>query len=593
MSSGPPEKPTTRNRAWLIAPVMFLLLVAAGAHWKWTRARAHQRASVFLERATALRECVVRATGEFPTLTEAVSFALIDDKPLAECSESLSQALDAARQLGELRPLMDRNALDEAVGALGALRQSGFDTTAGELAASHPSVIEDQLDRLAQSTCRVAISENAADYQDCALPRSRVPPFAPPTPHTIVNEKTSWIEHAALRVATSGEGRVSVLVGTREREALRTVARVASSSDAGARWTVATFECEEASLGDPDAPELTFDPASGAPRLFFMALRAEKGVFAGGTLGRVAEDLRSIRYLSDVPQLPDELEPVRTGSPLVELEGGSVGLLLAPRKAGPGGGVLVLKDKSQHFTPLAHGRLIAGQSGPPPRVVTVETASDGATSVAVVGLEADGHAFAAPAFEPLGAKAPTPAPTPERLCGAAGHRSSPILWRDATESRLGLLGTGALDIQKLASPRGGALDVTCGGCAPFLFWHSETDLAFVVPGAGGARQVAVAMPVLYSAAKSWRTATSGCSADRVAVAYVQDGSLYVQTADSRRLSFSRPRLLATRNDAGAPTDVAIAGSGRRLLVVWRRAAPRPVELRIEMLASDDGGNSWH
>src|SRR5512145_2822324 len=98
----------------LIALVMLVPLIALAVYWSTNRSRAKRLARELDLAAVELIDCVWEARGSHATLADTIAFALPEERPLASCQERSLRAHALVSELSTVKPVMDRDALDEA-----------------------------------------------------------------------------------------------------------------------------------------------------------------------------------------------------------------------------------------------------------------------------------------------------------------------------------------------------------------------------------------------------------------------------------------------------------------------------------------------
>jgi hypothetical protein len=197
---------------------------------------------------------------------------------------------------------------------------------------------------------------------------------------------------------------------------------------------------------------------------------------------------------------------------------------------------------------------------------------------------------------PSGESVPVPpgglvaSPASDARCGVSGEEMFAFAARQGESGLFVAAGDPRLFAFRFAAPLASDLVPVCGRCPPSVLLRAEDQTTLMVPVGNRLTPLDVRSPLAVTRPRAAKRSVATCSADVILVAHLAEGRVYAQVTRPGVWQFARPRLLAAPSEHGEPVDVRVAVGGGRLFVLWRRS--ERMRLRLEMLASDDGGLTW-
>ncbi|MFO0571780.1 MAG: hypothetical protein U0263_39510 [Polyangiaceae bacterium] len=588
-----------RPRDVLVALVVLVLIASVFAVWFRARSRATAETLLLYRASVELSDCVAGARGNSSGLRDELELAPPDATPLAPCAPIGERAARSSRELAHIGWSRDRDGLRELEAVVALLPDSLWRERADALAGGELEAVESNVTALVKAACRLALGEGALPAESCPPRQAATPPAAAPVARIVFDSPLEFVEHARVVVAAHEPGDVRVLVATRERDRETLGVALAISNDRAESWR-AVFGDAGAADGVPELPRMTVG-GPDAPTTVFVSRRDEQGGVRGRLLVLEPGGTR-LTAVAELPELAKDLEPVRVGSAGYldsSKKPDRVVFALVPRDpSAPGGSLLRLGDKGKldaFATPP--GTLLAVEAAPRPRVVVRETSPRPALALYDVPNDLDDRKAtwrsAARVFlsGPLAAGALAAEPTMESSCGVSAERLFPFVTRQGAAGSFIAVGAERLYAYPFAPPLDAEPSLLCGSCPPALLLRAEDRLALVLPVGNDMASLPFAAPLALTSAHAGKVSVASCAGDSYAVAYVARDRLYAQVARAGNWQAGRPTLLALPNEKGSITDVRMAALGSRLLVFFRRS--ERLRLRVEVLASDDGGGTWH
>ncbi|MEB2323872.1 MAG: hypothetical protein OZ921_15275, partial [Sorangiineae bacterium] len=497
-------------------------------------------------------------------------------RPLAACAR---RASELARRSAEQRGTpfhRDPGEVDELASIAGELTRFDWNAEARALAA--PGALErlpGLLARALEVGCHVAVSEGAFGSPPC--------PRGGPTPGLRLPAPRGALAIALgsrlgeVRWGTSAEGDAFAIASSAATTNLR-VSGSWLSVRRGAERAEERVLATPTGAGAPLAPPM-LAWADGAPR-FALTLTRDASGRTRGALSRVDGATDVATSAGALDELPAGFALGVAGAPLFVRAGAPVLALTSAAPDAEGGALLTWSAPDRPaslFTGLP-GRLIAAWSPGTPLLVTARERDEG-TALAVRPADA----LPAPSL----ADALVPGATRPRIgdARACGERLF-FTMTSGEKTWLIVAGSSQIVVTALSARAGAALAVVCGGCAPEVLERSDQGLRLLAPR-GATREVPIAAAADTAALASARAA---CTAEATVVAMIARGAVLVAHAPAGQ-GFAPPVPVAEPNAEGAPAELDALAVGRRLVLVWRRATPRPREVALELLESDDGA-AW-
>ena len=584
------ERPRPPRVRWIdraVAAAIVVAIAGFGVTWLSSRSRGKALSQSLYQASVELDECMRLVRGEASTLRDAVERRPADATPLASCAAITSRVAADVRGLTDLRLPRDREGIGGLTAITGELTEDRFRERADGLAKGPVDTIESQASALLKQACRIAIGEGSRALGSC--PPAPTPPVsrALPVPRVVLDTSVEFLLAASLELAAEPNGSLRVHLGTVERDHEHFGVHLGSSSDAGK-----TFHFVSGRVGSVDGT--TSPPvvslSDGRPRVVLSTLRDEHGAFKRAVVARVSASPPGLETPAEVPALPEGLEPLRAGTPVwLDARGQPERAVVAvgPRDPSKTGGALIqlLADGKHVVLPTPAGALVAAAASPKPRVVVLEQGNAGG-SLAVYDVP----------------DAKQPWPTPQRLllppgelrtelaselyCGMANERWFPFVARQSTKSFMVVLGEQHFALK--FDPPQPDLARVCGLCPPSLLARSDEELSLLLPIGNQLTRFPVGAPLLVTLDRRARRSVATCLGDTVLVAHVTRDQIWIQRTG---IGGTGPAsLLVLPNEHGAPIDVRVAASEGKLYLLWRRE--QRMKLRVEMLASSDGGITW-
>ncbi len=590
--AGPPAPAPLRTKNALLALLLLALPIALGVSWLSARSRGKLLSKQLYEASVELSECVQAASGDAATLREAVELSPASSTPLGGCASLAARAHATLGDLGALRWARDREGVRELDTIVRVLGEARFGERADVLAAGELESLESGVAGLLKGACRVAIGEGSLELGACPPSERAIPARALPVPRLVLDAPAEFLLKTAFSVDPGSEGELRLAFATRERDSASIGLRLGSSKDGGKSFEFVAGSAGRAD-GLPALPAVGF--AQGAPQLVLSTQRDEKGAYKTSFIVRLADGGQRFEDAIEVPALPEGLEPLAAGTPVWLSEGPKKQLVptlaIGPRDPSRVGGALVrLTTPGQlELLPAPTGTLIAAATEPRPRLVSFEAAGP-SSSLVLYDVPKAGAAWTPVDRVELPAGRLVAEPATESRCGVAGEKLFPFAARFADRSLFAAIGAARLFTYRFDAPPASELTRVCGSCPPALLARAEDALTLVSPIGNRMVPMDAGAPVVVTAARAGRHSVASCEGEVVLVVHVVHGSVYAQVARFGHWQFGRPTLLGAPNSDGAPVDVRATTAQGKLFVFWRR--DQRMRLRVEMLASDDGGVSW-
>lgn len=576
-----------RKQNAVVAFALLALMLGAMAFWIASQRRGRAASKRLHAQALELSACVRAATGDAPTLREALELSPPDATLLAGCAPSALAVQREARALSQLPFKRDAEAIREIVATLALLPEARFGERVDALAGGEVESLESGVSSLLKSSCRLVIGEGEAELGACPPPPPPLTNRALPVARVAIDRPAEFIQKAAWSVVPSADGELRLAFTTLERDSDALGVTLARSAERGRRFDVMAGRAGKAE-GSPDVPVVSY--SGRAPELVLVTRRDDKGAYSGGALARPSASGEALEAVLELPVLPEGLEPLSAGTPIWTSPGKPARvptLAIGPRDPSRVGGTLVRiePDGKLALVPVPSGTLVAALHAPRPRVVAT-----GASGLAVHDVPMEGSAW--PPAQGVAGAAPgaLPAePAPEASCGPPGAEAFAFAMRQGARASLVSVGPAGAAAASFGVRPESELDPVCGGCAAKMLARAEDQLSLVVLGASGAGSVELAAPLLVTAARAAKRAVATCNGSTLLVAYVVRSRIFVQTGSTSDFRLGRPVLVAAPNERGIPVEVRVASANGRLFVFFRR--DQRMRLLVEVLASDDG-ISW-
>lgn len=589
---GPSAPAPRRGKNALLALLLLALPVAFGVSWLSARSRGKLLSKQLYQAAVELSDCVRAASGDAATLRAGVELSPASSTPLSGCAAVAARAHATLGELNALRWVRDKEGLQELDAIARGLAAPRFGERADVLAAGELESLESGVAGLVKGACRVAIGEGSLELGACPPSERAIPAPALPVPRLVLDAPAEFLLKTAFSVESGSDGELRLAFATRERDSDDIGLRLGSSRDGGKSFDFVAGSAGRAD-GLPALPAVAF--AQGAPQLVLSTQRDEKGAYKTSFIVRVTDGGRRFEDAIEVPALPEGLEPLAAGTPVWLSEGPKKQLVptlaIGPRDPSRVGGALVrlTAPAKLELSPAPTGTLVAAATEPRPRLVSFEAAGP-SSSLVLYDVPRAGAAWTPVDRLKLPAGRLVAEPATESRCGVAGERLFPFAARFADRSLFAAIGDSRLFAYRFDAPPASELTRVCGSCPPALLARADDALTLISPIGNRMVPMDAGAPVVVTAARSGKHSVASCEGEVVLVVHVVRGSVYAQVARFGQWRFGRPTLLGAPNSDGTPVDVRVAAAQGKLFVFWRR--DQRMRLRVEMLASDDGGVSW-
>ncbi len=585
------SEPARRPRArWLdrtLAGAIALGLIALGVTWLSSRSRGKALSKSLYQACVELAECTHTVQADAATLRDAVEQRAAGATPLATCAPVAARVASDIQALSSLRLSRDREGIRELTAIAGEIGEARFREPADALAKGPIDAIESQVPALLKQACRIAIGEGSIALGACPLVLPQPTSRTLPVPRVVLDTPAEFLLSASVDVAAEPDGSLRVHLGTVERDSESMGIHLGSSKDAGKTFA---FVSGRAGSVDRTASPPVVSQRDGHPSLVLGTLRDEQGAFKRGVVARVSASPPGLDAPVDLPALPEGLEPVRAGTPVwlsVQGKRELPTVVVGPRDPSKSGGALVtlLPDGKHEVSSTPPGTVLAATATPKPRVLVLEREGVNG-SLALYDVPEGKKPWPAPARVPLPPDALRTEIASETYCGVAAERWFPFVSHHAKRSYMIVVGEKHFAL-RFNSPAPDLARV-CGLCPPGLLARSDEELSLLLPIGNRLTAFPVGAPLLVTVDRKAKRSVATCLGDTVLVAHLTRDQIWIQKTG---IGGAGPAsLLVLPSEHGVPVDVRVAASEGKLYVVWRR--DQRMRLRVEMLVSSDGGQTW-
>jgi len=584
---GEPDRPAAkaaRSKNALLALLLLAIPVVFCATWLSSRSRAKPLSKSLYTTAVELSECLAATLGEATTLRETLELSPADSTPLAGCAPLAARAQRELRELQALSLPRDKQGLRELGELATSIPEARFTERADALVSAEVESVESSVAGLVKGACRLAIGEGSLAIGACPpAERAQAPRAELPTPRVVLDAPAEFIQQAALSLEPGPSDELRLGIATRERDSESLGVWVGTSQDGGHSFQLASGRVGRAD-GSPEPPRAT----RGA---LLVTQRDEKGGFKSAYAARIDPAAGRLGDTLEIPALPEGMSPLRAGNPLWLAEGPKRELhpvlAIGPEDPERVGGALVrlLPGGKLELLPTPPGTLIAATSEPRPRVALLD-----AGALALYDVPRTGEKWPSPERVPMPASTLRAVSAAPALCGVATEQLFPLALRRGSDALFVAIGDPRMFALRFDAASDAELGGFCGSCPPGLLARAEDRLTLLLPIGNRMTALPLGAPLLVTGTRVAKRSVAACQADTVLVAHLAQGRVWVQTTRAGQWQLGRPRVLAAPDSRGTPVDVRVAASGGRLVVLWRR--DQRMQLRLETLASDDGGVTW-
>ncbi len=571
----------------LLAGALTLGIVAFAATWFSSRSRAKVLSESLYLASVELAECAFAVRADAATLRDAIEQRPAESTPLAACAPLVGRVQRDARELVGLRLPRDRDGIRGLDSLLTGLSEALFRERADALLSGEVDALDTRIDGLVKSACRLALGEGAVAPGACpsAGRAFETPPL--PTPRVVLDEPVEFLLSAKFQAAAEPDGSLRLDCFTVERDSESIGVHLASSKDEGKSFELITGRMGRVG-GATNAPLVGL--RDGAPSVLLVTSQDANGAVGRSFVARVTRDPPGIDAAVEVPALPEGLEPLKAGTPVWLSDQGKhevPTLAIGPKDASRAGGALVrlMPDGKLDVTPTPAGTLLAAVVSPRPRVLVFERVAASA-GLALYDVPRNAEGWPEPQRVPLPPGDLAMDRAPEIACGVANERWLPFVARHTKKSYLVTIGPKLFGL-KFDAPMPD-LSRVCGTCPPSLLARSDEELSLMLPIGNRLTKLGVGAPLFVTTERKAKQSVATCQGDLVLVAHLARDQIWVHTTGIR--GPGRAAMIVTPNEHGKPTDLRVAASDRKLFLFWRR--DQRMKLRVETLASEDGGITW-